>query len=370
LRALPLRVLELEPYERGLVFVDGVCTRLLAPGRHLLFDPWLRQRVDVLSVRPAQLLHPDLELIVKAGVLRNEALVLDLADHERALVWIDGRLAGTVGAGLSAYWTGFHSVRAEVCDARELRCAHPEAARAAAMPACRAHLEAMTVASGFAGVLFRDGKAIEVLAPGVHVFWKGEAHLRVMPVDLREQALDLAGQEILSADTVPLRINATVTYRVVDPLVAVTAVEAVSQALYRQAQLALRAVVGTRTLDALLAEKDGVARELLAQVREQSMAMGVEVVAVGMRDLILPGEIREILNRVTTARKVAEAALVTRREETAAMRSQANTARIFESNPTLMRLRELEVLEKVTERANLSVVLGDGGLAERVVKLL
>jgi hypothetical protein len=58
------------------------------------------------------------------------------------------------------------------------------------------------------------------------------------------------------------------------------------------------------------------------------------------------------------------------REETAAIRSQANTARIFESNPTLMRLRELEVLEKVAEKANLSVVLGEGGLADRVIKLL
>jgi hypothetical protein len=96
----------------------------------------------------------------------------------------------------------------------------------------------------------------------------------------------------------------------------------------------------------------------------------VEVGSAGIRDLILPGEMREILNRMVEARKTAEAAVVTRREETAAMRSQANTARIFESNPMLMRLRELEVLEKVSERANLSVVLGDGGLAERVVKLL
>ena len=91
---------------------------------------------------------------------------------------------------------------------------------------------------------------------------------------------------------------------------------------------------------------------------------------MGLRDVNLPGEMREILNRVTEARKAAEAALITRREETAASRSQANTARLYESNPTLMRLRELEVLERVTEKAKLSVVLGEGGLADRVVKLL
>jgi len=82
-------------------------------------------------------------------------------------------------------------------------------------------------------------------------------------------------------------------------------------------------------------------------------AFGLEIVGFGIRDVILPGEMKTILNR-----------------ETAAVRSQANTARIFESNKALMRLRELEVLEKVADKAKLSVVLGEGGLADRVVKLL
>ena len=86
--------------------------------------------------------------------------------------------------------------------------------------------------------------------------------------------------------------------------------------------------------------------------------------------MILPGEMKAILNRVTEAKKAAEADLIMRREETAAMRSQANTARIFESNPGLMRLRELEVLEKVADKANLNVILGESGLTDRIVKLL
>jgi regulator of protease activity HflC (stomatin/prohibitin superfamily) len=96
------------------------------------------------------------------------------------------------------------------------------------------------------------------------------------------------------------------------------------------------------------------------------------VVGLGIRDVILPGDMKEILNRVVAAKRAAEANLITRREETAAMRSQANTARLLETNPVLMRLRELEVLERVAEKANLTVVLGDkpNGLADRVVKLL
>jgi len=189
-------------------------------------------------------------------------------------------------------------------------------------------------------------------------------------VDLREQVVDVAAQEIMTADKVTLRINAVVNYKVTDPLTAVTAVEDFRQALYREAQLAFRAIIGTRELDVLLGDKDAVARELDGLVRARVAAFGVEVVALGIRDVILPGDMKELMNKVTEAKKAAEAALITRREETAAMRSQANTAKILESSPTLMRLRELEVLEKVSEKANLTVVLGEKGLADRVVKLL
>ena len=182
--------------------------------------------------------------------------------------------------------------------------------------------------------------------------------------------MDVAGQEIMTADKVTLRLNAVVTYKVADPLKAVTTVEDYRQALYREAQLALRGVIGTRELDVLLSDKDAVARELDGIVRGRVAGFGVEVVALGIRDVILPGEMKDLMNKVTEAKKAAEAALITRREETAAMRSQANTAKILESSPTLMRLRELEVLEKVSEKANLTVVLGEKGLADRVVKLL
>jgi regulator of protease activity HflC (stomatin/prohibitin superfamily) len=96
---------------------------------------------------------------------------------------------------------------------------------------------------------------------------------------------------------------------------------------------------------------------------------GVEVIALGIRDVILPGEMKDLMNKVTEAKKAAEAALITRREETAAMRAQANTAKILESSSILMRLRGLEVLDTVSQKANLTVVLGEKGLADRVVKL-
>ncbi len=174
----------------------------------------------------------------------------------------------------------------------------------------------------------------------------------------------------MTADKVTLRLNALVAYRITDALRSVTEVEGAAQALYRAAQLALREAIGAKDLDALLAGKEALIAELSAAIAPRAAELGITVVAAGIRDVILPGEMKELMNKVTEAKKAAEASLITRREETAAMRMQANTAKILESNPTLMKLKELEVLEKVADKANLTVLLGDEGLANKVVKLL
>jgi regulator of protease activity HflC (stomatin/prohibitin superfamily) len=364
------RRVKVREHERGLLFKDRDFKAVLRPGRRFVWDPLRKLRVDVVSVRNVWLSHKDLDVIVKSGALAGEATVVDLKDHERAVVWVDGRVEAVLKPGLYALWNAFHDVRVEVFDARAVRFEHADLAVIAAAQGGPSELLPLTVEAGHAGLIFKDGRHEVTLGPGGYAFWKGAAQTRIVRVDLREQVVDVAGQEIMTADKVTLRLNAVVTFKVGDPLKAVTAVDDYRQALYREAQLALRGVVGTRELDALLSDKDAVAQELDGLLRERVAGFGLTVVALGIRDVILPGEMKDLMNKVTEARKAAEAALITRREETAAMRSQANTARILESSPTLMRLRELEVLEKVSEKANLTVVLGENGLADRVVKLL
>jgi regulator of protease activity HflC (stomatin/prohibitin superfamily) len=116
--------------------------------------------------------------------------------------------------------------------------------------------------------------------------------------------------------------------------------------------------------------RDGDFERLLAPGRHWVFGLSwrTRVERVSVREARF--RMRTLMNRVTEARKAAEANLIVRREETAAMRSQVNTAKILESNPTLMKLRELEVLEKVADKANLSVVLTETGLSDRVLKLV
>src|SRR5207244_7729857 len=105
-------------------------------------------------------------------------------------------------------------------------------------------------------------------------------------------------------------------------------------------------------------------------VRGRAAQLGLEIASVGIRDVILPGDMKDLMNKVTEAKKAAEANLIARREETAAVRSQANTAKLLADNPALMRLRELEVLEKIAANSKLNIVLGEKGLTDRVMNVL
>jgi regulator of protease activity HflC (stomatin/prohibitin superfamily) len=362
--------IHIKPHERGLVFREGEPLAMFKPGVYWRIDPLLKLRIEIVSTRDPWLTHKDLDLIVKAGILGKDAVVVDLKDDQRALVWIDGRFDSILDKGLYALWTTDREIRIEVVDARAMQLVHPELPVIARSCDAGALLEVLHVEPGHAGLWFRDGAYQATLAPGTYAFWKGPGRLKLFDVDLKELVLDIAGQEIMTADKVTLRLNALVSYRITDPLRSVMEVDGAAQTLYRAAQLALREAVGAKELDALLVGKEALASELSEMIRPRAAELGMTIVTAGIRDVILPGDMKDLMNRVTEARKAAEASLITRREETAAMRMQANTAKILESSPTLMKLRELEVLEKVAQKANLTVVLGEEGLANRVIKML
>jgi regulator of protease activity HflC (stomatin/prohibitin superfamily) len=357
-------------FEIGLKFKDGEFKGLIEAGKHTIFDPLNKVKIRIVSKRDPWLIDDQLDMIVKRGDLTGKAEVIDLQDDQRALVWIDGRFARILGPGLYAYWNDVRKVHVEVVDAGTISFQHEELATIVRTAEAGRWLDVCTVQRDHIGVLFIDGRYIELLNPGVYAFWKYTAEARISEVDMRETQIDVTGQEIMTLDKVTLRINAIVTYVIQDARRAVSAATDMRQSLYREAQLALRAVIGGRELESFLTSKDEVARELEQQVREQAISLGLEVRSVGVRDVILPGEMRELLNRVTEAKKAAEANLIARREETAAMRSQANTAKLLSESPTLMRLRELEVLEKVASAGKLNIVLGEKGLTEKVVNLL
>lgn len=362
--------IKIRQFEIGLRFYDGDFHSLMDPGRYLIFNPRNRIKVDVVSQRSPWIEHEHLDMIVNSDALKGRANVLDLKDYQRALVWIDGRFHRLLGPGLYAYWQGMREVRVEVVDARNVRFQHEDLNVIARQPGVSGMLEVCEIGRQCMAALYINGRFQEVVGPGQYAFWKGMSDARLVEVDMREQMVDVSGQEIMTADKVTLRMNAVATYRLVDVEKSLSLTGDYRQSLYREVQLALRAIVGAKNLDDFLVNKDDIASGIEKDVRQRSAKFGLEILSVGIRDVILPGEMKELMNKVTEAKKAAEANLIARREETAAMRSQANTAKLLADNPTLMRLRELEILEKIASTGNLNIVMGDKGLADRVVNLL
>ena len=201
-----------------------------------------------------------------------------------------------------------------------------------------------------AGLVWVDGVAHETLTAGVAALWTLLHAVEVRRMDLRAQALEVTAQELLTKDRVSVRVTLTCFYRLTDPAALVGATADHTSALHRLAQFALRASLASRTLDEALDARGALDEELLAGVRGALDVPGLAVDSVNMRDLILPGDMRALLNKVVEAEKAAQANLIRRREETAATRSALNTARLMDDNPTLLRLKELETLERLMEK--------------------
>jgi regulator of protease activity HflC (stomatin/prohibitin superfamily) len=360
---------EIAENQRGLLFRNDNFVRVLGPGRYRFasLGPLMRVRVDVYDLTNPVFEHRLAEFLVKVHPeLRESAFqVVELGDQEVGLEFIDGRLTGIVPpATRKIYWRGLHDVRVDVQEIAVEFAVPAERVglighlRGANRVALVAAVEYTEVADGHVGLLFVNGRLERVLEPGSHAFWKFNRTLQVKHLDTRLQPLEVSGQEILSKDKVSLRLNLTATYRVTDAKLASTALSDFGDFLYKELQFGLREAVGTRTLDELLARKEELNETIERQVRNRVAAFGLELGSIGVKDIILPGEMKTILNRVVEAEKEAQANLIRRREETAATRSLHNTAKMLEQSPVLLRLKELETLERVTERIDKLTVFG------------
>lgn len=193
------------------------------------------------------------------------------------------------------------------------------------------------------GLLYRDGRFVRLLEPGHYEFWRWE-RVSVTKVSLRQTSEVIAGQEILTADKIEVRLSLIAQYAVTNPSLAYNQVENYIEQLYQDLQLSLRAAVGTRTLDTLLEQREGVDIALLQQVAPLAAAYGVTLSRVGIRDIVLPGQVRSLFLKEVEADRVGRAELIRARHELATARARANTAKILTENPNVVRMQEIDAL--------------------------
>ena len=366
--------------ERGLLFKNGDFVDFLMPGTYRYFDPFKKIQVELYDLSVPEFSHRLADFFIKAyaEAVARHFTVIELGAQQIALVSKNGRLADILPPSTRAlYWKGIVEITTEVIDISEVfeisrdKTAPLVYAKTGVLPQrVRESIYSQEVSEHQLGLLHVDGQCIKTLQPGLYAYWQFNRKINIEIWETRLQNLEVTGQEILSKDKVSLRINLSGGYFIKDVQRVTATLARPVDYLYKELQFGLRAAVGTRTLDELLENKNVIDELVFAYIRDKTAEMGIEVQSVGVKDIILPGEMKTILSKVVEAEKVAQANLIKRREETAATRSLLNTAKVMEDNPTALRLKELEVLEKVTEKiGNISVYGGLEGLLKELVKI-
>ena len=362
--------------DRALLTRNGRFERVLEPGRHRLLDPKHELAAELFQVVRAEF-PTDRHAVLKAArpdLVAELFEAIETGAGEIAIVKLDGRPVIVLGPwSTRVYWKVATRIEVERIDVASEPKVAPR--HLAMIDRTRSTYISETVIENHeAGLLYVEGRFAERLAPGRHAYWSVERKVEVKRLDLRPQAIEITAQEMLTKDRIALRVTLTAFRRIVDPERAVGAVADVDAWLYRLVQFAIREAVAGRTLDEVLAAKNALDAELRAFVRERIAETGIEVTELGVKDVILPGEIRELVNKVVEAERTAKANLIRRQEETAATRSLLNTARLMEDNPLLLRLKELESLERLVEKVGrIDLHAGEGqgfdALLSKLVRL-
>ncbi|HBE6912303.1 slipin family protein [Escherichia coli] len=345
---------------------NGDYYKVLHAGEHLL--PWLNTP-EVLLITLDGSEVPD----VLADYLRRfqpdwvekYCLVADLSEIEAGELYMDGILQEILPPSTRRlYWRVEDDLTLVRMNTQQVQ-VQTEVMNAVLQPRRKGAVKGrdailtVQVPAWHVGVLKIDGETQALLPPGLTAYWKINHLVDAEVVDTRLQVLEVSGQEILTKDKVNLRINLAANWRYSDVLLAFSQLTKPIDHLYRELQFALREAVGTRTLDELLEDKQVIDDVVSEQVKSRMLPFGMEIASLGVKDIVLPGDMKNILAQLVEAEKSAQANVIRRREETAATRSLLNTAKVMENNPVALRLKELETLERVAERIdNISVFGG------------
>ena len=350
--------------QRGLLYKSGRFSGILTPGSYFYLGAAEVEPLPVDEyIRPTRC---TLETLTSDPSASKSINVLNVPDGCVALHYLDGSFKELLTAGNYAFFkVGAH--RFKLIDISEPRIAD-EALRVVDKLPPDSYTE-INVGEFERGRLCYDNRFVELLEPGRYYFWNGAVRVACETVDIRKRQYTVAGQELLTSDKISIRISFVFCATVTDPRRASEAADFVGQ-LYTAVQLAMRDYVGAHTLDEILAGREGLSEFAAGKLAKKAEELFVEVSDAGVRDIILPGEIRDIMNTVLTAEKRAQANVITRREEVASTRSLLNTAKLMDENKTLYRLKELEYLGKICEQVGSITLSGQGDILAQLAALI
>ena len=346
---MELKRLRINAGYAGLVFRKGDYLRVVTEGKHKI---GFKDEVLIYDLTKPFVSRIDLNIFLRDSTLAEHLIVVEVADSEIALQYENGNYKNVLPAGRYAFWKGVTDYKFVKLNLSEINIPDEFDRTLLKKGTIMPYIRKFVIESYEKGIMYIDGKFKGILDTGTYYFWKNEIQIDVMSVDLRQKQIEISGQEMLTKDKATLRVNFVAQYKVIDIEKALIDIKDYEKQLYVSLQLALREFIGTYSLDEMLEKKDGLSEYVMKSVKDKAVAIGVTVVDCGIRDIILPGEMKDIMNQVLIAQKKAQANVIMRREETASTRSLLNTAKLMEDSEMLFKLKEMEYVEKIADKIN------------------
>ncbi|NBA85573.1 slipin family protein [Emticicia sp. CRIBPO] len=352
--------------QKGLVFKNGALRKVLGEGKYWI--NWGEQAL-IYDLSKPFITDIDINVLLQHEDMTKSVDVVDVADHELVLVYQEDKFRQVLTSGKYLFWKGLVRYGFIKVNTANIEIETSVDKNLLEKAPLNAFVRVQKVESFEKALLIIDGKLDKVLDGGTYTWWKNSISIQVAKADMRQLTMEVAGQEILTRDKAQLRINFSVQYKVEDIVKALFENKEYEKQLYMLMQLALREFVGRMTLDELMDSKDKIATYIMENTVDKAKALGVQLLYCGAKDIILPGEVKAIMNQVLIAEKKAQANIITRREETASTRSLLNTAKLLEENEMLFKLKEMEYVEKIAEKINNITLSGGGQIVDQLKQI-
>jgi len=362
--------INIEENQRGFVFENGTFIKYLTPGLHRkVSNP--KYELIILDTRETFSFDKyDPIYFMDKEALQNDLVFIDVKDHQIALHYKDDHFTNFLNAGLHVFWQNINDHKFVIVDKNEPEILDAEIQNVLLNHGIGTQGFILNVEPYEKGLLFFNKAYERVVEAGRYFFWYNNKEVSIEKVDTRIRELQVTGQEIMTEDKVPVRVNFICQYNIINVEVPILQIQNYEQQLYLQLQMIIREYVGNMKLDDLLKNKKDMAEFVYDKLTAKEEQYGAKFVYAGLKDIILPGEIRDIINTVLIAEKKAHANVITRREETASTRSLLNTAKLMDENTTLFKLKELEYLEKICDKIGHISLTGNNNIIEQLSGLV
>lgn len=351
--------------EVGFVTKNGIFDRLITAGKYY-FSKTFGYQVHIEEML-GELNFMDIpyQILEKNQIFKESTVRYEIPDGFLGLIYVNNTLRAFAIRKEYIFWNVFEKYEVKLISMEQPEIGKEVTKQMLTMIPTK-YYTTVLVGEGELGLLYYNHRLQRKLDSGVYYFWNDRYSVTAKIVDLKQAELNIAGQEILTKDKIGIRMNVTCTYRIQDAVAVSENIKNLEQQMYSFAQLVIRELTGNYKLDEILELKEQISKEVFLKLKENESTFYVEFLSAGIKDIILPGEIKDIMNSVLVAEKAAQANVISRREEVASTRSLLNTAKLMDENKTLYRLKELEYLERICDRVGEISVNGNAGLIEQL----